>query len=204
MSWSGGKDACMALHRLRLDSTSVAGLLTTLVGGPDRVALHEVAAGLVRRQAAAVGLPLFETVMRLGASNLEYEAALAGAVARGQAKGADTLASGDLFLEDIRAYRDALAARLKVATIYPLWSEPTTAFAKTVFASGLKAIVCSVDLSRLDLEFAGRDYDETFLADLPGCVDPCGENGEFHTFVYDGPGFVRPVDVRRGAPLGGT
>ena len=115
-------------------------------------------------------------------------------------QGVEAVAFGDLFLADIRAYRDGLAARLGVCPLYPVWGQPTKDFAQAVIRAGFKAVVCSVDLSRLPLSCAGRDYDEAFLADLPPNVDPCGENGEFHTFVYDGPGFAWPIHSRRGEP----
>lgn len=191
----------MALHRLRgRDARAVAGLLTTCVRDPDRVGVHEVGVDLVRLQAASLGLPLVEVFTPAGATNAQYEAALAQGLADSLARGVDTVAFGDLFLADIRAYRDALAARLGVRPLYPVWGEPTAQFAPLVIATGFKAVVCSVDPSRLPLACAGRDYDAAFLADLPPGVDPCGENGEFHTFVHDGPGFARPVPLRRGAP----
>ena len=190
----------MALDRLRKGRGGVAGLLSTMVAGPKRIAVHEVGAELIRLQAASLGLPLIEVPIPTTASNAAYEAALASGLARSLDDGVDTMAFGDLFLEDIRSYRDGLAARLGLRPLYPVWKEPTTAFARTVIAAGIKAIVCSVDPARLELSYAGRDYDATFLADLPPDVDPCGENGEFHTFVHDGPGFTTPVRVVRGKP----
>ena len=201
ISWSGGKDACMALHALRRSQgVDVAGLLTTFVSGPERVNIHEVGADLIRLQAASLGYPLVETFMPAGGTNAQYETALTEGLAASLAHGVSAIAFGDLCLADIRAYRDALAARLGVAALYPVWGEATAPFARSVIGAGFKAVVCSVDLSRLELAYAGRDYDEAFLADLPPDVDPCGENGEFHTFVYDGPGFTRPVPLTRGAP----
>lgn len=201
VSWSGGKDACMALHRLRArDDVEVVGLLTTFVSEPDRVGVHEVGADLIRLQASSIGLPLVETFMPAGAANAQYEAALAAGLAKSLRQGVSEIAFGDLFLADIRQYRDALAAKLGVWPRYPVWGEPTQEFARAVIGEGFKAVVCSVDLSRLSLTYAGRDYDEAFLDDLPSGVDPCGENGEFHTFVYDGPGFAHPVPLRRGGP----
>ena len=191
----------MALHRLRLGGTvRVVALLTSFVQSPDRVGVHEVEAELIRRQARSLGLPLIEAFHPSGAPNAQYEAAIACALAQRAPRGVEVLAFGDLFLEDIRAYRDALAARLGVRSLYPVWREPTVDFAQAVIAAGFKAIVCSVDTSRMPLSAAGRSYDQAFLSDLPPGVDPCGENGEFHTFVYDGPGFQRPIPVARGAP----
>jgi uncharacterized protein (TIGR00290 family) len=201
VSWSGGKDACMALHALRArDDVEVVGLFTTFVSAPDRVGVHEVGADLIRLQASSLGLPLVEAFMPAGAANAQYEAAVAAGLADSLRQGVGQIAFGDLFLADIRQYRDALAARLGVRPLYPVWGARTAEFARAVIGGGFKAVVCSVDLSRLSLEHAGRDFDEAFLRDLPPGVDPCGENGEFHTFVHDGPGFARPVPFRRGAP----
>ncbi|MBE7218360.1 MAG: ATP-binding protein [Caulobacteraceae bacterium] len=201
MSWSGGKDACAALGLLRRDrTTTVQALLTTLADDPARVAIHEVPATLIRRQAQALGLRLVEGVVPAGSSNEAYEAALSSAVAAARSEGVDTLAYGDLHLEDVRAYRDAAARRLGVRTLYPNWGREPAAFARLIVAMGIRAVVCAVDGAKLPAEFAGRDYDDAFLADLPPSVDPCGENGEFHTFVYDGPGFSAPVPFACGEP----
>ena len=201
VSWSGGKDAYMALSRVRGgDGIVVAGLLTTFVDGPDRVAIHEVPADLVRHQADALELALVEVFIPAGATNAQYEAALGEAVSKARDAGVSSLVFGDLHLEDIRAYRDQMSERLGVTPIYPVWGHDTADFARDAIAFGVKAVVCSVDAARLPLHFAGRDFDQAFLADLPSSIDPCGENGEFHTFVYDGPGFRRPVPFRRGAP----
>lgn len=191
----------MALHALRGRSEhEVAGLVTTFALDPERVGVHEVAADLIRRQADALGLPLVEIPVPAGAANAEYEAALSAGLAESLDRGVSQIAFGDLFLADVRGYRDALAARLGVRALYPVWGEATADFAHSVIASGFKAVVCSVDLSCLELAFAGRDFDEAFLGDLPSGVDPCGENGEFHTYVYSGPGFTRPVPLLKGTP----
>lgn len=198
VSWSGGKDACAALHALQGEGATIAGLLTTLAPDPLRVGVHEVGVELIRRQAAVLRLPLHEAPVPAAAGNAAYEAALARALRPLTRAGADALAFGDLHLADIRAFRDALAARLGMRPLYPVWGRDPAEFARWVIAAGFRAVVCSVDLSRLDLGFAGRAYDERFLADLPPGVDPCGENGEFHTFVHDGPTFAAPVALRLG------
>ena len=190
----------MALHHLREDRVAVVGLLSTIVPSPERIGMHEVGVELIRLQASSLGLPLLEVSMPAGATNTVYEETLAAGLACSLAQGVEALAFGDLFLEDIRAYRDALTVRLGLRPLYPVWKTPTQDFARAVVTAGFKAVVCSVDPSRLPLAYAGRTYDEAFLADLPAGVDPCGENGEFHTFVHDGPGFTRPVLLVRGEP----
>ncbi|HLZ74096.1 hypothetical protein [Phenylobacterium sp.] len=198
MSWSGGKDSAVALHELQRAGREIAGLMTMVAGDADRVSVHGVPRDLVRRQAAALGLPLHEVVLPSRPSNLEYEAAIGDLFAAQRAAGVGTVAFGDLFLEDIRAYRDALCARLGMAPIYPVWGRETRAFAAECAAYGFRPVLCCVDLARLDLSFAGRELDAALVADLPPGVDPCGENGEFHTFVFDGPNFARPIPIEVG------
>jgi uncharacterized protein (TIGR00290 family) len=201
ISWSGGKDACMALHRLRsAGEVEVAGLLTTLVSAPERVAVHEVEAELIRLQADLLGLPLVEVQLPQAATNAQYEDALATSLATASVRDVDAIAYGDLFLEDIRKFRTKLAARLGLRAIYPVWGEATRSFARSVIETGVKAIVCSVDVERMPAGLVGREFDDALLADLPADVDPCGENGEFHTFVYDAPGFSKPAVVGVGRP----
>lgn len=199
LSWSGGKDSAMALHRLRQDPAfAVAGLLTSVTEDSGRISMHGVRRELLRRQAEALGLPLREVVLPPFPPNALYEAAMAEAFAEQRAKGVTTVAFGDLFLEDIRAFRDGLAARHDMTPTYPVWGDDTRRFMTEVLAVGFKAVAVCVDLARLDEGFAGRILDAGFLADLPDGVDPAGENGEFHTFVFDGPGFARPVDFTVG------
>lgn len=200
VSWSGGKDSAVALSELqRSPEHQVIGLLTTIGSESRRVAFHNVHRDLVRAQARALGLPLHEVSIPAQASNVEYEAAMRSAV--GELKGPDglTIAYGDLFLEDIRNYRVELAARIGVTSIFPVWRRDTRNFVRDFIAAGFDAIVVSIDLARLDGSLAGRRLTEAFLADLPPEVDQCGENGEFHTFVIDGPSFFQPVPVRIGA-----
>lgn len=199
MSWSGGKDSAVALHELQRDDRyDVAGLMTMVAGDVDRVSVHGVPRDLVRRQAEALGLPLHEVVLPSRPSNAQYEAAVAELFTRQRAEGVETVAFGDLFLEDIRAYRDGLCARLGMRPIYPVWGRDTRAFVSDCHAHGFRTVLCCVDLARLDLSFAGRILDEALLADLPDGVDPCGENGEFHTFVFGAPNFKTPVPVAIG------
>ncbi|HEX9080879.1 MAG TPA: hypothetical protein VF768_01305 [Holophagaceae bacterium] len=199
LSWSSGKDAAYALHRLRAQGdVEVVGLLTTLNEAFDRVAMHGVREALLEAQAAAVGLPLWKLPLPWPCSNEAYEAAMAGACARAAAEGITGVAFGDLFLEDVRAYREGRLAGSGLEPVFPLWGEDTGSLARDMIASGLKATLVCVDPRALDPGFAGREFDAALLADLPEGVDPCGERGEFHTFAWDGPMFRRPVKVARG------
>ena len=199
LSWSSGKDAAHALHRLRLQGeVEVVGLLTTLNAAFDRVAMHGVREALLEAQAAAVGLPLWKVPLPWPCSNEAYEAAMAGACARAAAEGIASVAFGDLFLEEVRAYREAKLAGTGLAPLFPLWGADTAGLAREMVATGLKATLVCVDPRVLDGGFAGRTFDADLLADLPAGVDPCGELGEFHTFAWDGPGFAEPVAVAPG------
>lgn len=193
----------MALLELqRSESHEVVGLMTTIGMETGRIAIHNVHRDLVRAQARSLGLPLHEVPLATGASNAQYEEATRMALSRPagpNAPGCTTVAYGDLFLEDIRTYREALAERLGVTPTFPVWGRDTGKFAQDFLAVGFEAIVVSVNLARLDGSLAGRRLDASFLAELPADVDPCGENGEFHTFVVDGPNFMRPVPVVTGA-----
>lgn len=194
MSWSGGKDSCMALHDLQHSQDhEVIRLLTTVTRDYDRVSMHGVRRELLHRQAASIGLPVDEVFIDAGAGNDSYEAAM-GEVLSGYAReGIGTVAFGDLFLADIREYRDRLVGKSGLTGIYPVWGRPTADFVLEFIDRGFKAITTSVDLTVLNGSYVGRLIDRDFLSDLPAGVDPCGENGEFHTFVFDGPIFQRRV-----------
>ena len=198
LSWSGGKDSALALYELRAADREVAALVTTITGEYERVSMHGVRRALLVRQAAAVGIPLEEVVIPPKASNEQYESALGGVLLRWKERGVDTTAFGDLFLEDVRRYREAFLAGRGLRGLYPIWKHDTAATARRFVALGFRAIVVCVDPRALEPRFAGRWIDERFLDELPPSVDPCGENGEFHTFVADGPGFRMPVAVRAG------
>ncbi|WP_395680102.1 ATP-binding protein [Dokdonella sp.] len=201
IGWSGGKDSTLALERLLGDPQwHVAGLLTTVTGEYDRISIHGVRRSILRAQAVALDLPLFEVVIPPQASNAVYESAFADALACARARhaGLDTIAFGDLFLADVRAYREALLARLGWRCVFPLWGEDTARLARTFVARGHRAILCCVDTSQLDAAYCGRDYSARLLADLPSSCDPCGENGEFHTCVHDSPLFGAPLALERG------
>lgn len=196
LSWSGGKDSALALARLRADpQIEVVGLLTTVTAGYDRVSIHGVRRSLLHAQADALALPLQEVTLAPESSNEAYDAAFADALGelRARMPQVNRLAFGDIFLEDVRQYREERVAALGFGALFPLWGEPTSDLAREVFAKGIEARLVCVDTQVLPAAFAGRRYDAALLAELPAGVDPCGERGEFHTFVSAGPGFKRPV-----------
>ncbi len=199
LAWSSGKDSAFALRVLRREaSLTVVGLLTTLNQDHDRVAMHAVRRVLLQKQAEALGLPLTIVPIPWPCPNQAYEAAMAQALAEARARGVRAIAFGDLFLEDIRRYRESWLAGTGLRPVFPLWGRPTAALAREMIASGLRAWLTCVDPRALPASFAGRAFDEALLDDLPPAVDPCGENGEFHTFAWDGPMFDRPIRVRAG------
>ena len=199
LAWSSGKDSAWSLHVLRAaGEVEVVGLLTTINEAADRVAMHAVRSELLRAQAAAAGLPLWPVPIPWPCSNDAYEAAMAAALQRARGEGVEAVAFGDLFLEDIRRYREDRMAPTGLKPLFPLWGRPTAPLAREMIAGGLRARLTCVDPRSLGAGFAGRDFDAALLADLPATVDPCGERGEFHTFAYDGPMFSRPVPIRSG------
>lgn len=199
LSWSGGKDSAFALRELRgQHGIESRALVTTVTEGYERVSMHGVRRGLLERQAAAAGVPLVEVGIPAHCTNDVYEARMAHALASAELRGVGTVAFGDLFLEDIRAYRESQLAAAGKRAAFPLWGTDTTQLAQAIIGAGFRAVVVCVDPERLDPAFVGRAYDPRLLADLPGDVDPCGENGEFHTFVCDGPVFRRRIRCRVG------
>jgi uncharacterized protein (TIGR00290 family) len=203
LSWSGGKDSALALARLREDPrVQITGLLTTVTAGYDRVSIHGVRRALLHAQAAALGLPVHEVTLQPESSNDAYDAALAQALGalreREREPAVRRVAFGDIFLQDVRQYREERIAALGFDGIFPLWGEPTDALAREVIDCGIRARLVCVDTHVLPAAFAGRAYDAALLADLPDGIDPCGENGEFHTFVSAGPGFRAPVSYEVG------
>ena len=200
MAWSGGKDSALALHRVLGDPRwRVGGLLTTVTSDYERISMHGVRRSILHAQAERLQLPLFEARIPAQASNEIYEAAFAAALgeARAHAPGLDTIAFGDLYLADIRRYREQHLARLGWRVHFPLWGEDTTRLAHRFIADGHRAILCCVDTRQLDATFCGREFDTQLLADLPTACDPCGENGEFHTCVYAGPLWREPIELTR-------
>lgn len=199
MSWSSGKDSTLALHELRAaGDVEVVGLLTTVNSVAERVAMHGVRRTLLEAQAEALGLPLQVVELPWPCPNGVYEERMAAAVDVAREAGVEVVGFGDLFLEDIRRYREEALAGSGLEPLFPLWRRPTGVLAREMLTAGVRAIVTCVDLAQAPAELAGRWYDETFLEDLPGGIDPCGENGEFHTFVVDGPGWAHPLDVAVG------
>jgi uncharacterized protein (TIGR00290 family) len=199
MSWSGGKDSCLALYELRRgQSYYVKALLTTVTCDYDRVSMHGVRRVLLERQAASLGLPLRQILISKGAANEEYERKMAEAFSEYKAAGIESVVFGDLFLEDVRAYRDQFLARHGMRGIYPVWMRDTRAFVQEFIALGFRAVITCVDSKVLNESFAGMLIDESFLSKLPAHIDPCGENGEFHSFVFDGPAFSEAVRLSVG------
>jgi uncharacterized protein (TIGR00290 family) len=196
LSWSGGKDSALALAALSDDPTiEVVGLLTSVTRDYDRVSIHGVQRALLDAQSAALGLPLTEIALEPQCTNAAYEAAFLTALetARARHPGVDAIAFGDLFLEDVRAYRERLLAGTAIEPLFPLWGEPTATLAEHCCNLGIEARLVCVDTTQLSSAFAGRLFDRELLAELPTGVDPCGERGEFHTFVANAPGFGAPV-----------
>ncbi len=204
LSWSGGKDAAWTLHALQQrDDVHVVGLLTTVTSGYERVAMHGIRRDVLHAQAEAVGLPLIEAVIPPQCDNLTYESAFAAALgdARARWTGLETVAFGDLFLADVRAWRAASLAKLGWGITTPLFGLDTAAVARDMLREGLQTRLCCVDTEQLSAEFSGRAFDAELLASLPATCDPCGENGEFHTLVWNGPMFATPVALQRGESL---
>jgi len=199
LSWSSGKDSAFALGALRRDPTvEVRGLLTSVNATHERVAMHAVRRQLLRAQAAAVGLPLVEVEIPSPCTNEQYEAAMRAALAGPLEDGVRAIAFGDLFLTDIRAYREEKNREVGLDSVFPLWGRDTRELARAMVDAGQRAVLTCVDPKQLDPSFAGRAFDHALLDELPEGVDPCGENGEFHSFVWDGPEFAAPIAIEVG------
>ena len=199
LSWSSGKDSAWTLHLLRQQpDIQVAALFTTFNSAADRVAMHAVRRALVEAQAERTGLPLWAMELPWPCSNLEYEERMRAVCQRATTEGITAIAFGDLFLHDIRDYRVRQLQGSGLEPLFPVWQIPTEQLGREMIAAGVKAKITCVDPSRLARSFAGRDYDLRLLEALPSEIDPCGENGEFHTFVCDAPVFSRPIAVRVG------
>jgi uncharacterized protein (TIGR00290 family) len=197
--WSGGKDSAMALHTLLQQSDiRIAALLTTVTEGYERISMHGVRRELLERQAQSAGLPLHEVRIPPQCVNPIYEARMEEALRFHLAQGVRKVAFGDIFLEDLRAYREKNLARIGMTALFPIWKRDTRELIRQFHASRFRAVAVCVDSKVLDPSFAGRELDESFFRDLPAQADPCGENGEFHTFVFDGPIFRSHIPVRTG------
>ncbi len=199
LSWSSGKDSAWTLHVLRQrGEVEVLGLLTTINTHFQRVAMHGTRCALLKAQAAAAGLPLWEVPLPWPCSNEVYEQAMAGACASAVEKGISGIAFGDLFLEDVRRYREDRLRGTGLDPMFPLWKRDTRELIAEMLAGGLRARIVCVDPSKLPADFAGRDLDLDLVRRMPAGVDPCAENGEFHTFAYAGPMFDQPIPIRDG------
>ena len=204
LSWSSGKDSAWALQRLRQQpGFEIVGLVTTFNEAVERVAMHAVRKTLVEAQAAASGLPLWPVNLPFPCNNDQYAASMRTVIARAVAEGITHMAFGDLFLEDIRAYRETMLANTGITPLFPLWGSAadTPALAREMLAGGLRAVLTCVDPKQLPATFCGRDYDTALLAALPATVDPCGEKGEFHTFCWAGPMFSHDIAVVAGEQI---
>lgn len=200
LSWSSGKDSAWALHCLRQDPDyDVVGLLTTVNAAANRVAMHGVRRDILEAQADAAGLPLDIVELPWPCSNEAYASLMSGFIGEAAERGIEVIAFGDLFLEDIRAYRERQLEGIGLRPVFPLWGKPTAALAQEMVAAGLGARLSTVDGRKLEADFAGRAFDGALIRDLPPGVDPCGENGEFHTCVTAGPMFSRPLALSVGA-----
>lgn len=199
VSWSSGKDSAWTLHVLRQQGRyEIAGLLTTFNEAADRVAMHAVRRELVEQQAVLAGLPHWDVGLPWPCSNEQYENLMAETCAKALAEGIGAIAFGDLFLEDVRAYRERQLRDTGLEPIFPLWGQPTRELANEMIAAGMRAKLTCVDSKQLDARFVGREFDEKLLADLPAGIDPCGEKGEFHSFVYAGPMLNGEIQVSLG------
>ena len=197
--WSGGKDSAMALNVLRQQKElRVVALLTTVTEGYERISMHGVRRSLLLRQAHAIGLPLQEVRIPPQCVNPVYEARMREALLSQKEKGVHYVAFGDIFLQDLREYRERNLSLVEMSAIFPIWKRDTQELAQEFCAMGFRAVAVCIDSTKLSREFAGRELDESFFSDLPAGVDPCGENGEFHTFVFDGPDFAQPVSLSLG------
>jgi uncharacterized protein (TIGR00290 family) len=197
--WSGGKDSAMALHLLlQRTDVQVAALLTTVTETYNRISMHGVRCDLLERQAESIGLPLHKVLIPPGCVNSIYESRMQEALQHHYDRGIRKVAFGDIFLEDLRAYREHNLARIGMTALFPIWKRDTRDLIRAFHAARFRSIAVCVDSKVLDRSFAGRELDHRFFADLPPLVDPCGENGEFHTFVFDGPILRTPTPVRTG------
>ena len=198
-TWSGGKDSALALYELqKVYNYKILALLTTITDGYDRISMHGVRNTLLEHQIESLGFPLEKIHISKDSSNEEYEVKMKNTLLRYRAQGVSLVAFGDIFLEDLRRYREENLLKIGLKGIFPLWRRDTTALAHTFIDLGFKAVVSCIDSKCLDKSFAGRVFDKQFLSELPDNVDPCGENGEFHSFVYGGPIFKRQIPYEKG------
>ena len=203
LSWSGGKDCAFALFELQTTSSeyTVTGLLTSITEDYDRVSMHGFPTSFLEKQAAALNLPIAKLIISASGTKSDYEQKMATLLADVKTNGTSAVAFGDIFLEDLRKYREDNLAQFNLQAVFPLWKRDTAVLARQFIAAGFKAIITCVDTQALNASFAGREFDADFLSDLPSGVDPCGENGEFHSFVYAGPIFNQSIAFVRGESI---
>lgn len=198
-SWSGGKDSARALYEIkRSGNYEVAALLTTVTADFDRISMHGVPRILLEEQARSLGFPLEKFFITKGISNEEYESKMQKVLEKYLARGVTSVVCGDIFLEDLKKYREDNLAKIGMKGIFPIWKRDSRQLAVSFVDMGFKAVITCIDSKFMGKEFAGREFDESFLSGMPSGVDPCGENGEFHSFVYDGPIFERPLSFTKG------
>lgn len=201
-AWSSGKDSALALYELKQrENIEIVSLLTTVTEGYDRISMHGVRRTLLAEQAESMGYPLEEIVIPQNCSNEIYEARMRQSLDKYSREGIQSAAFGDLYLQDVRNYREERMAQVGMRCLFPLWDRPTPELARKFIDLGFRAFIACVDTQTLPKEFAGREFNEDFLRDLPAGVDPCGENGEFHSFVFDGPIFRNPIKVQPGEKI---
>ena len=198
-AWSGGKDSARSLYEVTSKGLEVSALLTTITQDYDRISMHGVPTALLDAQGKALGLPVDKVYITKNATNEEYESKMKARLLNYKSHGVTSVVFGDIFLEDLREYREANLSRLGMKGIFPIWKRNTDELARSFIQLGFKAVVTCVDSHVLGREFVGRDFDAQFLSDLPSNVDPCGENGEFHSFVYDGPIFKNRIPNKKGS-----
>lgn len=200
LAWSGGKDSALALQSLQSGGHyEVVSLMTTFTREFERVSMHGIQRELISRQAERLGLPLAESWINRGADNTAYEAAVSECLLNFKSEGIQKIAFGDLFLTEIRDYRDRLVKQIGMDSHYPIWGQETSQLANRFIADGFRAVTCCVDSQQIPSSLCGKEYDIEFLEALPESADPCGENGEFHTFVYDSPLMAEPIEIEVGA-----
>jgi len=199
ISWSGGKDSSLALYEVQKGNEyEIAALVTTVTSGYDRVSMHGLRTVLLDEQARSLNIPLEKVMISKNASNEEYESSLNEVLLKYKQRGIGSVVFGDLFLEEIKKYREDNLGKIGMECVFPIWKRDTVKLANSFIDLGFKAVTVCIDSDALGKEFAGREFDEHFLDDLPKEIDPCGENGEFHTFVYDGPIFKNRIDHQLG------
>ncbi|MBU1013734.1 MAG: diphthine--ammonia ligase [Bacteroidetes bacterium] len=201
-SWSGGKDSALALHKiLEVGEFEIFSLITTITEGYNRISMHGISVDLLEEQAKSIGIPLYKIEIPQNCSNEDYEMIMVKTLTHFQKQGISSVIFGDIYLEDVKNYRISQLSRIGMQAIFPLWGINTSEIVNEFIKKGFQSIISCVDIRAIDPKFSGRIFDQNFLNDLPTACDPCGENGEFHSFVFDGPIFFRKIKIKTGAKL---